>query len=108
LPKEKWNELIVGDMEYMWYILLASSVLGLIAAVAVMMTATHGRSTFWRMVRCFGGFTCSMVWIAAIADEVVSVLQVSQSLEARKVLISVHWRIDGIERCHYRLDQYVF
>jgi sodium/potassium/calcium exchanger 6 len=45
-----------------------------------MYTATDGSHTAWRMVRCFGGFTCSMVWIAAIADEVVSVLQVSASV----------------------------
>jgi hypothetical protein len=68
---------MTGEMEYMWYILLTCLITGTIAAVIVMYTATDGSNTFWRMVRCFGGFTCSMVWIAAIADEVVSVLQVS-------------------------------
>ena len=65
-------------MEYVWYILLACLVAGSIAAVIVVYTATDGSHTAWRMVRCFGGFICSMVWIAAIADEVVSVLQVRQ------------------------------
>jgi sodium/potassium/calcium exchanger 6 len=70
-------ELMIGEMEYVWYILLACLIAGSIAAVMVLYTATDGSHTAWRMVRCFGGFTCSMVWIAAIADEVVSVLQVS-------------------------------
>jgi sodium/potassium/calcium exchanger 6 len=68
---------MLGEMEYVWYILLACLIAGSIAAVTVLHTATDGSHTAWRMVRCFGGFTCSMVWIAAIADEVVSVLQVS-------------------------------
>jgi len=71
-------ELMIGEMEYVWYILLACLVAGSIAAVIVVYTATDGSHPAWRMVRCFGGFTCSMVWIAAIADEVVSVLQVSR------------------------------
>jgi len=70
---------MIGEMEYMWYILIACLVAGSIAAIAVIYTATDGSHTTWRMARCFGGFTCSMVWIAAIADEVVSVLQVSSS-----------------------------
>lgn len=41
-----------------------------------MYTATDGSTPTWRIVRCFAGFVCSMVWIAAIADEVVGVLQV--------------------------------
>jgi len=70
---------MIGEMEYMWYILLTCLIAGSIAAIAVLYTATDGSHTAWRMVRCFGGFTCSMVWIAAIADEVVSVLQVSNN-----------------------------
>jgi sodium/potassium/calcium exchanger 6 len=66
-------------MEYMWYILLTCFVAGSIAAAIVVFTATDGSEQAWRMVRCFAGFICSMVWIAAIADEVVSVLQVCHS-----------------------------
>ena len=51
--------------------------MGIGAAVVVMYTATDGTSQTWKMMRCFAGFVCSMVWIAAIADEVVSVLKVS-------------------------------
>lgn len=30
----------------------------------------------WRLIRCFAGFFSAMLWIAAIADEVVEILQV--------------------------------
>ena len=50
---------------------------GALAAGAVSRFATDGRAKPWRLVRCFAGFVVSMVWIAAIADEVVSVLGVS-------------------------------
>ena len=79
---------MIGEMEYMWYILLTCFIAGSVAAVMVMHNATDGSNTTWRMIRCFGGFTCSMVWIAAIADEVVSVLQVSA---ASVVEWSVQW-----------------
>jgi hypothetical protein len=39
--------------------------------------AVDGTQQPWRLARCFAGFVCSLVWIAAIADEVVSVLRVS-------------------------------
>jgi hypothetical protein len=81
-----WIELMTGEMEYVWYILLACLLAGSIAAVTVLYTATDGSHTAWRMVRCFGGFTCSMVWIAAIADEVVSVLQVSNNSDEDGVM----------------------
>jgi hypothetical protein len=81
-----WIELMTGEMEYVWYILLACLLAGSIAAVMVLYTATDGSHTAWRMVRCFGGFTCSMVWIAAIADEVVSVLQVSNNSDEDGVM----------------------
>ena len=75
---------MIGEMEYMWYILLTCLVAGSIAAAVVTLKATDGSEQAWRMVRCFGGFICSMVWIAAIADEVVSVLQVRQLPSARE------------------------
>ncbi len=63
-------------MGYFPWILLAAGVAGIVGAVTVMYTATDGSTPTWRIVRCFAGFVCSMVWIAAIADEVVGVLQV--------------------------------
>ena len=64
-------------MEYFRWIMLGSLIGGVLAAAGTMLYATDGSSRTWRLVRCFAGFICSMVWIAAIADEVVNVLQVS-------------------------------
>jgi sodium/potassium/calcium exchanger 6 len=58
------------------WILLGVGLVGILAGLVVVGTATDGLGEPWRIIRCFAGFVCSMVWIAAIADEVVSVLQV--------------------------------
>ena len=68
---------ITDGMDYFKWILLGACGGGAVAAGLVAYFATDGTSRTWRLVRCFAGFICSMVWIAAIADEVVSVLQVS-------------------------------
>lgn len=57
--------------------MLGSSVTGLIIAIPVLLFGKDGTAQPWRLVRCFAGFICSMMWIAAIADEVVDVLSVS-------------------------------
>lgn len=57
--------------------MLGSSVAGLIIAIPVLLFGKDGTAQPWRLVRCFAGFICSMMWIAAIADEVVDVLSVS-------------------------------
>ena len=62
----------------MLWVVLGTGIAGLLAAIATLRSAKDGTSRPWRLVRCFAGFICSMVWIAAIADEVVSVLQVSE------------------------------
>jgi sodium/potassium/calcium exchanger 6 len=59
------------------YLVGGTALVGLIGAAAVLRLSTDGTSPPWRLVRCFCGFICSMVWIAAIANEVVSVLLVS-------------------------------
>ncbi|WVR08483.1 hypothetical protein IAU60_005538 [Kwoniella sp. DSM 27419] len=66
--------IILGDQSYYLWVLLGLSIGGSVAAVAVLYYATDGSAYTWRLVRTFCGFTCSMVWIAAIADEVVGVL----------------------------------
>ncbi|WVF67966.1 hypothetical protein IAT40_002728 [Kwoniella sp. CBS 6097] len=66
--------IIFGDESYLPWVLLGTSVAGLAAAAVVLYLSTDGSSYTWRLVRCFCGFICSMVWIAAIADEVVGVL----------------------------------
>ena len=63
-------------MSYFPWILLGSALAGCAAGGAVLYHSTDGNGQPWKLVRCFAGFVCSMVWIAAIADEVVGVLQV--------------------------------
>lgn len=69
-----------GDLDSGPWITLGCFIAGLVAAIASIHFGTDGTSKTWRLVRTLAGFTCSMVWIAAIADEVVSVLQVSPTL----------------------------
>jgi sodium/potassium/calcium exchanger 6 len=67
----------LGDTDFVRWVVLGTGIAGLVAGAATLRFAKDGTSKPWRLVRCFAGFICSMVWIAAIADEVVSVLQVS-------------------------------
>ena len=48
---------------------------GFVLALVVLWVATDGEGQPWRILRCFMGFIIAMVWIAAIADHVVDVLQ---------------------------------
>ncbi|GHJ84344.1 hypothetical protein NliqN6_0746 [Naganishia liquefaciens] len=57
------------------YIIPLSTAAGLILAVAIIITARDGMDPTWRLIRCFAGFFSAMLWIAAIADEVVEILQ---------------------------------
>lgn len=66
--------LIEGGASYLLWVLLAAGVCGATAGILVLWTSTDGYQQPWRLVRCICGFICSMVWIAAIADEVVAVL----------------------------------
>ncbi|OCF45712.1 hypothetical protein I317_00615 [Kwoniella heveanensis CBS 569] len=66
--------IVFGDESYLLWILLGTSLAGLAGAAVVILYSTDGSSYTWRLVRCSCGFICSMVWIAAIADEVVGVL----------------------------------
>ncbi|WWD08468.1 hypothetical protein V865_006580 [Kwoniella europaea PYCC6329] len=63
-----------NEQSYFPWVLLSSVIIGSIAACLTLYYATDGSSYTWRLIRCFCGFICSMVWIAAIADEVVGVL----------------------------------
>ena len=63
----------------MWYALwlsIATFVVGLGLGTLVIIFADSGLSATGRMIRCWLGFLVSIVWIMAIADEVVNVLQV--------------------------------
>ena len=62
--------------EYMWWVLLGAGIVGLAVGVLVMAFARDGEHRLARAARCSMGFFVAMVWIMAIADEVVNVLQV--------------------------------
>lgn len=55
---------------------LAAAIAGIATSVLVMIFADRGNDPGGRLIRCFMGFAVAVVWIMAIADEVVSVLQV--------------------------------
>lgn len=56
--------------------MLAALISGLAAAILVAIFADNGKHPTFRMIRCSLGFFVAIVWIMAIADEVVNVLQV--------------------------------
>jgi hypothetical protein len=55
---------------------IAAAVAGLTVAVSVAVFSETGAHPTARMARCSMGFLVAIVWIMAIADEVVQVLQV--------------------------------
>jgi sodium/potassium/calcium exchanger 6 len=57
-------------------LLIAAAVGGVASAVLVVVFADKGEHPASKMVRCSMGFFVAIVWIMAIADEVVNVLQV--------------------------------
>lgn len=58
------------------YIIPALTAAGACLGLAILFTARDGMDPTWRLIRCFAGFFSAMLWIAAIADEVVEILQV--------------------------------
>ncbi|KAG8908711.1 hypothetical protein FRC01_007275 [Tulasnella sp. 417] len=58
-----------------WVFLLAAVTSGAAAATLVIMFAKNGKNPVGRIVRSLMGFVVAIVWIMAIADEVVRVLQ---------------------------------
>ena len=58
------------------WLLGATAVTSLAAATLVLVFADRGSDRVARMGRCFMGFAVAVVWIMAIADEVVNVLKV--------------------------------
>ncbi len=66
-------------MKYEGWLLLATGVAGFAAGILVAVFADQGRSPAAQLSRCAMGFVVAVVWIMAIADEVVKVLQVRLS-----------------------------
>ena len=56
--------------------MIATAIAGFTMAVIVSVFADHGNNPAARLIRCFMGFFVAIVWIMAIADEVVNVLKV--------------------------------
>ncbi|KAF5359317.1 hypothetical protein D9756_003385 [Leucocoprinus leucothites] len=61
--------------KYEGWIMLGTAIAGLTAGSLVLVLADNGAHPTARMVRCSMGFIVAIVWIMAIADEVVHVLQ---------------------------------
>jgi sodium/potassium/calcium exchanger 6 len=57
--------------------LIATAIAGVTAAILVLIFSTEGVHPTMRALRCSMGFFVAVVWIMAIADEVVGVLKVS-------------------------------
>jgi len=66
--------LFAGTERIVW-LLIAVAVAGLTVAIIVVVFADKGDLPTARMARCSMGFLVAIVWIMAIADEVVQVLQ---------------------------------
>ncbi|KAL1746912.1 Sodium/calcium exchanger protein-domain-containing protein [Schizophyllum fasciatum] len=66
--------LFAGHSHRGW-LLLASAIAGLTVGIMVTVFGDKGDNPTFRMARCSMGFLVAVVWIMAIADEVVDVLQ---------------------------------
>jgi len=59
--------------------LLGIGLAGSVAGILVALFAGKGDNRAWLLARCTMGFLVAVVWIMAIADEVVNILQVSKA-----------------------------
>jgi sodium/potassium/calcium exchanger 6 len=69
------QSITAGQKHVAWYV-LAAALCGVSVSVLTAVFANDGKSPAARLARSFIGFGVGMVWIMAIADEVVQVLQV--------------------------------
>ncbi|KAI9512047.1 Sodium/calcium exchanger protein-domain-containing protein [Russula earlei] len=63
------------NSSHVGWLLLGIGLAGLAAGISVMSFANKGDHQGWDLARCLMGFLVAVVWIMAIADEVVNVLQ---------------------------------
>ncbi|KAF8754385.1 hypothetical protein RHS01_06183 [Rhizoctonia solani] len=87
--------LFSGQKHVAWYI-LAASLCGVSVATLTAVFSNDGKNPAARLARCFIGFGVAMVWIMAIADEVVQVLQASISLGASTPYFGTFGHIFGL------------
>ncbi|CAK5268541.1 unnamed protein product [Mycena citricolor] len=66
---------LFGGHRYQPWALLCAGIVGVAVSILVLFFGEHGDNISYRMVRCSVGFFVAVVWIMAIADEVVKVLQ---------------------------------
>ena len=76
-----YRECVVADVrlegvQHEIWLLLAAGIAGVASAVLVVILSTSGENPTTRILRCSMGFFVAIVWIMAIADEVVGVLRV--------------------------------
>ena len=77
-PKVNKSESLAEGSAYEQWLLLGIGLAGLTAGILVALFSGKGDNRGWLLVRCTMGFFVAVVWIMAIADEVVSILQVSK------------------------------
>jgi hypothetical protein len=70
----------IENIDYLGWLLFAAGIAGLAVGALVILFANDGERPALRLARCSMGFIVAVVWIMAIADEVVNVLQVSSYL----------------------------
>ncbi|KAF7374890.1 hypothetical protein MSAN_00375100 [Mycena sanguinolenta] len=64
-----------ANEHYQLWALISAGIVGFAASVLVAFFGNNGEHASFRMARCSIGFIVAIVWIMAIADEVVKVLQ---------------------------------
>ncbi|KAF8206423.1 Sodium/calcium exchanger protein-domain-containing protein [Mycena galopus ATCC 62051] len=64
-----------ANKHYQLWALISAGIVGFAASVLVALFGNNGENPSFRMARCSIGFIVAIVWIMAIADEVVKVLQ---------------------------------
>ncbi|KAG8937293.1 hypothetical protein FRC02_000063 [Tulasnella sp. 418] len=69
------SAVLFSNSPHWWIYLASASAVGVSAASLVLVFANNGKNTAGKVGRCLMGFVIAMVWIMAIADEVVSVLR---------------------------------
>ena len=71
---------LFGDMKQFPIYAMVIGIAGAVTAILTLILADDGSDPAGRVARCSMGFFVAIVWIMAIADEVVQVLQVRGSL----------------------------
>ena len=84
-----------GQQPYALWVELATFIAGVLSAVLIVVFSENGNSRA-RLALCLTGFAVSMVWIMAIADEVVQVLDVCPLLALfPAILTPLHRHLDS-------------